>query len=318
MIMNLFKSLKSRIKLLDQLPGITKLLESHILNDLKNPKVNLGQIQAHLNSLKPAIRSLDEVEFQVYSQWGDDGIIQYLISKIDFPHKTFIEFGVENYRESNTRFLLINNHWSGFIIDGSEKNIEYVKRDIISWACDLTAEAAFINKENINSLLLKSGFEPEVGILSIDIDGNDYWIWDEINVIDPILVIAEYNSLFGVNNAWTIPYNKEFVRPRDYSKMIYFGASLKAFLLLADKKGYVFVGCNSKGNNAYFVRKDKMQNLSGRTLEEGYRIASFREAVVNGKRISRENRINSIEGMEVFDLEKNAIVKISSENIKYN
>ena len=107
-------------------------------NDCKNIRINIGQIQAQLNAGKQ-IESLSEVEFQVFSQWGDDGIIQYLISKIDIPHKTFIEFGVENYRESNTRFLLLNNKWTGFLIDGSKENIDYIKKDVVSYAYILHA-----------------------------------------------------------------------------------------------------------------------------------------------------------------------------------
>src|ERR1700744_5508213 len=84
--------------------------------DHKNVKVNIGQIQAHINSNRQEVSSINEVEFQVFSQFGDDGIIQWLISKIDIPNKTFIEFGVENYIESNTRFLLINNKWKGLVI----------------------------------------------------------------------------------------------------------------------------------------------------------------------------------------------------------
>src|SRR5882762_7163690 len=95
-----------RINQWNQLNKIQQII-SHDENDLKNHKVNLGQIQSHLNSQKEFINDLSEVEFQVFSQWGDDGIIQYLINKIEIPNKTFIEFGVENYKESNTRFLLI-------------------------------------------------------------------------------------------------------------------------------------------------------------------------------------------------------------------
>src|SRR5687767_11515119 len=174
-------------------------------NDLNNPKVNLGQMQAYLNSQRGSIRSLHEVEFQVFSQWGDDGIIQYLISKIDIPNKTFIEFGVENYKESNTRFLLINNNWSGLVIDGSKNNIDFIKQDIISWGFDIHAKHAFITKENINELLsefINKGYDSEIGLLSIDIDGNDYWIWNEIKVVNPIIVVVEYNAVFGAENAW--------------------------------------------------------------------------------------------------------------------
>src|SRR3982751_789327 len=137
------KYLKSNIELVKLLPQILNLLERQTYNYLKRPKLNLGRIQSYFNSQKQSIKDLSEVEFQVFSQWGDDGIIQYLVNKISIPNKTFIEFGVENYRESNTRFLLVNNNWSGYVIDGSEENVRYIKNDLVSWACELYAEASF-------------------------------------------------------------------------------------------------------------------------------------------------------------------------------
>jgi hypothetical protein len=299
--------------------SINKISDIHskLENDLKSPKVNLGQIQAHLNNQKQSIEDLSEVEFQVFSQWGDDGIIQYLISKIDIPNKTFIEFGVENYKESNTRFLIINNNWSGYVIDGSKENIAYINRDIISWACELYYEAAFITTENINTLLKKPGFDPEVGILSVDIDGNDYWVWKEIDCLNPIIIIAEYNSVFGYNTEWTVPYDPEFYRTNKHSSNLYYGASLKALCGLAEERGYLFIGCNSKGNNAYFLRSDKVGGFKIKTPEEGYVRSKFREAVINGKRISGLDKIKVIEGMEVFDLEMNKVIKIKAADVKY-
>ena len=122
--------------------------------------------------------NIQEAEFKVFSQFGDDGIIQYLVNRVEIPagRRRFIEFGVENYRESNTRFLLLNNNWSGLILDGSAENINSIKNDQIYWKHELTAVHSFIDRDNINELIAANGFAGEVGILSIDIDGNDYWI----------------------------------------------------------------------------------------------------------------------------------------------
>jgi hypothetical protein len=292
-------------------------LDYQLNNDLKNPKINLGQIQAQLNNRKSTIDNFSEVEFQVFSQWGDDGIIQFLINKIEIPHKTFIEFGVENYKESNTRFLLINNNWSGYVIDGSKENVQYIKDDIVSWACELYAEAAFITAENINELLKKPGFDAEIGILSVDIDGNDYWVWKAIDCINPVIVIAEYNSLFGKNNAWTVPYDPSFVRSEKHNSILYYGASLKALQLLANEKDYVFIGCNSKGNNAYFLRQDKLGNFKAKTIDEGFVPSKFRETWSKGERPIGIERIKLIEGMEVVNVETGEKVKIELSQIQY-
>lgn len=289
-------------------------IHDYLSNDLKSPKILLGQIMARLNQEKKLINELTEVEFQVFSQWGDDGIIQYLVNHIDIPNKTFVEFGVENYRESNTRFLLVNNKWHGLVIDGSENNISYIKKDPIFWATHLYARQAFIVKNNINELiqseLLDKGYNREIGILSVDIDGNDYWIWETINVVDPVIVIVEYNAVFGSENKWTIPYIEDFVRNKYDNTRQYWGASLNAFCFLAEMKGYDFIGCNSNGNNAYFVKKEK-NKFKKLTAKEGYKRAFFRE-YKNEKNeyVSAQDAPKLLKGKKIFDLDKNKITEI--------
>jgi hypothetical protein len=289
---------------------VNHLYEKHGVYDLKHPKFLQGKILAELYRSKNTA-SIHELEFQVFSQFGDDGIIQYLIHAVDIPHKTFIEFGVENYTESNTRFLLINNNWSGLVIDGDSSSVEYIKRDPISVMHDLHAVHSFITKQNINELIqsfLDKGYNREVGILSVDIDGNDYWIWDEINVINPCIVIVEYNSVFGKENAWTIPYKADFYRRNEHFSFQYWGASLKAFDILAKKKGYSLVGCNSAGNNAYFVRDDKINGLKKLSVNEAYVLSKFREDVdKDGNRYNIFHRMDLIRGKQLFNIETNAL-----------
>lgn len=318
MLFRFWQFLKLKNDSINRIPRIQEHILNRLDNDLKSVKINVGQLQAGLNNLKSSIDNLHEVEFQVFSQWGDDGIIQYLANKIHFPNRTFIEFGVENYQESNTRFLLLNNDWSGFVIDGSKENIDFVKNDPISWACDLHAHAEFITKENINALLKIPPFNSEIGILSIDIDGNDYWVWEAISTVSPVLVIAEFNSIFGKNTKWTIPYDPSFFRTSKHASNCYYGASLGALNFLAEKKGYTLVGCNSKGNNAYFIRNDKMVSaIRAKTVEEAYVESKFREAYVNGERISGRDRIKLLEGLEVYDIESSTIIKINPHFVQY-
>ena len=135
-----------------------------------------GKLLSHINNQKEMVKSLEEVEFQVFSQRGEDGILQYIINKIEIPNRIFVEFGVENYTESNTRFLLMNNNWSGLVIDGSKANIDFIKNDFIYWKYDITAVESFIDKDNINSLIKNYTSVKDIGLLSVDIDGNDYWV----------------------------------------------------------------------------------------------------------------------------------------------
>ncbi|MDR3712755.1 MAG: hypothetical protein P4L51_08065 [Puia sp.] len=225
--------------------------------------VNIGRMQAEANASKN-IERLEQAEFQVFSQRGEDGILQYIISKIEIPNKIFIEFGVENYTESNTRFLLINNNWSGLVIDGDKDNIRFIRSDYIYWKYDLTAMHSFIRKDNINRLIgrflqsgnMHRGLAGDIGLLSVDIDGNDYWIWEAIDTIRPRIVVCEYNSAFGSTLKVSIPYAPDFYRTAAHYSNLYFGASLAAFCHLAEQKGYDFIGTAGAGVNAFFVRKD--------------------------------------------------------------
>lgn len=222
--------------------------------------------------------SLHSVEFQAYSQWGEDGIIQYLINKIDIERKIFVEFGVANYQESNTRFLLVNNNWSGLVIDGSPENIDFIKNDPIYWRYNLKAEQAFIDRDNINSLIEKNGITGDIGLLSVDVDGNDYWIWQVVDGLNPAIIITEYNSLWGPTAKVTTPYDKNFVRSRAHYSNLYYGASIQALTELGKEKGYSLVGSNSAGNNLFFVRNDLLGNIPVVAPEDAWVRSQFRES----------------------------------------
>jgi hypothetical protein len=221
---------------------------------------------------------LADAEFRVFSQFGDDGIIQYLIHYLDVAPTSFVEFGVESYIEANTRFLLINDNWRGMIMDASADYMSAVQCEDLYWRQDLTAVSAFIDRDNINALLSEHGFAGELGILSIDIDGNDYWVWDRLTCARPVIVIGEYNSVFGPCAPVSIPYEPAFYRTRAHHSNLYWGCSLAALCHLAGKKGYEFVGSNSAGNNAYFIRRDAIRDLRPLSPAEGYVESRFRES----------------------------------------
>ena len=238
----------------------------------------LGRIEGRqLNDLPAA--NFKEAEFRVFSQWGEDGLLQHLLRHIPVPSKIFIEFGVENYTESNTRFLLLNNNWAGLVIDGSSRNVDFIKSDDIYWRYNLKAEHAFVTSETINDLIHRNGIGGEIGLLSIDIDGNDYWVWEAIDVVSPSVVVIEYNARFGPERSVTVPYDAGFIRSRAHYSNIYYGASLTALYLLGKRKGYSFVGCNTAGNNAFFVKSDLWPiGLSELTPAEGFVRSQFRES----------------------------------------
>jgi len=268
-------------------------------------------IEFHKNI--PDIDSLDRFEFKVFSQWGEDRIIQFLIRHTKIPNKIFVEFGVEDYTEANTRFLLINDNWSGLVMDASKSNINFIKSDDIFWRYDLKAVCSFIASDNINQLISENIKEKDTGILSIDIDGNDYWVWKAIDRISPRIVICEYNGIFGCEHSVTVPYEKNFGRTKKHYSNLYWGASLPALCHLAESKGYVFVGCNSNGNNAFFVRKDAC-SLPPVDCKRGFVMPKFRESRARNNKLSSlagPAKVTAIYNMELFDIKlgKNILIR---------
>jgi hypothetical protein len=237
----------------------------------------LGRIEARQTA---AARPGDfaSSEFKVSSQWGEDGIVEHLVRHVPIERNIFVEFGVQDYSEANTRFLLTHHNWSGLVIDGSPENVDRIRQDSIYWRFNLKSECVFITRDNINSIISRHGIAGDIGILSIDIDGNDYWVWKAIDCISPRVVIAEYNALFGPHAAVSVPYDQDFVRSRAHYSNLYWGCSLAALESLARQKGYHLVGCNSAGNNAFFVRTDVIGPLPVREPVDAFRAARFRES----------------------------------------
>jgi hypothetical protein len=260
----------------------------------------------------PDRAALQEAEFRVYSQFGDDGVIQYLFSRIPAVPR-FVEFGVEDYTEANTRFLLTRGGWRGLILDGRPDLDAVVSAQGLPMLHDLEIRSAFITAENINDLLTGAGFSGEIGLLSIDIDGNDYWVWKAISCVDPQVVVVEYNAVFGPDRAVTIPYAPTFTRQAAHHSWLYFGASLRALCGLAEEKGYVFVGCTSAGNNAYFVRKDLAAPFRTPTPKEGFMDSRFRESRDRQGRMNRlggSARLAAIADLSVLDLGSERMISL--------
>jgi hypothetical protein len=229
----------------------------------------LGKLNAERVKALPPETPLRECEFKVFSQFGEDGIIQFLTRHVPIPERSFVEFGVESYVEANTRFLLLNDNWSGLVIDGSTEHIEAIRRELTPRFYDLSSACAFITRGNINRLIAEAGFEGDIGLLSVDIDGNDYWVWEAIDQISPRIVVTEYNSVFGLLPV-SIPYADNFSYKVAHPSGLYFGASLGALCHLAARKGYRFVGSSSTGLNAFFVREDCAGQLPALTAQQGY------------------------------------------------
>ena len=274
-----------------------------------------GRLFGEMNRNRTDIKTIEDAEFKVYSQFGDDGIIQHLVNNLNLPPnlQTFIEFGVESYIEANTRFLLINNNWRGLIMDGSADNMAKVRASPLYYTYSLQAVQAFITAENINGLITTAGFSGEIGLLHIDIDGNDYWVWKAITTVNPVIVIMEYNALFGPESPVTVPYDPAFNRTQKHFSNQYFGSSLQSLCDLAAERGYDFIGSNLHGNNAYFIRKDR-NFMPALTAAEGFRECRFRQSRNQaGELIFTDGaaRLQEIAGMPVVNTRTGKTEKIA-------
>lgn len=259
----------------------------------------------------------DDYGFQIFSQNNEDGLLQYIIHHSKIRNKSFIEFGVETYSECNTRFLLIHNNWTGFIMDGDKEAIKALKKQNIYWKRTIDAKDVFITKENINSLINDSGLSGEIGLLSVDIDGNDYWVLNEINVVEPQILICEFNPIFGKKEKVSIPYKSDFYRTDEHYSNLYSGASISAFTYLANKRGYKLVCINNLGNNAFFVKRE-ICDIPEVSIEQAWRGAVYRESRdKDGKLsfLSLEDGRKLISKMPVIDVITGETKKISDLQI---
>ena len=269
-------------------------------------RINQGLLLASLNQSKQST-NIQDFEFKIFSQWGEDGIIQKLIQSIEIKNKTFIEFGVETFAEANCRFLMMKDNWAGHVIDGSKENINKIRTSHYFWKYQLTARAAFITAENVNELLAESGFDRDIGILSIDIDGVDYWLLKALNYYKPRILILEYNAVFGGQRKISVPYDALFNRTTKHSSNLYFGASLAAMTELAVELGYRFVGTTSSGVNAFYVRGDLLCDvLEPIAATAHFTMSKTREARDNVGAlnfVAGEDRLALICGMPVINTE---------------
>ena len=241
-----------------------------------------------LNISKPILLNkknnfnINKYGIKIYSQNEEDGIILYILKHIGIKTKKFIEIGIENGSECNTTNLLKNFGWSGLQIEGNKKFYQDAKIKIKEMLTEkikkLKLLNVFVTKKNINQILRKNSFDKEIDLLSIDIDGNDFWIWKAIRSIKPRIVIIEYNSFFGPNKSATIKYNPKFNWDHR-NKRCYYGASLKALEKLGKKKKYSLVGVDKNGVNAFFIRNDLARkiNLRSKKVEDVY-LDNIREA----------------------------------------
>ena len=245
---------------------LKKYLKYYKIRRRFNPEVRLDQrykVEQYTNALnRTTLPNFQETGFKLFSQFEEDGLLLYVFALIGMTNKLFIEFGSDDGINSNSANLYYNHDFTGLFLDGNEKAIKrgryFFKNHPNPNIKQPLFKRALINAENINELIKSAGLEGEIALLSIDIDGNDYWVWKAIQVVSPQVVIIETHNEFGMNDI-IVPYDPDYFYPGKHPT--YHGASPIAMTKLANKKGYRLIGANELGFNFIYLRNDLLQGI---------------------------------------------------------
>ena len=212
----------------------------------------------------------------VSSMQGEDGHLLHIFKQIGVSNREFVEIGIQNGLECNTANLAFNFGWSGVLVEGNPHDAALAKKNYCCFP-KVNVVESFVTCENVAELLKSAGANAKADLFSLDIDGNDYWIWEALADFHPRVAVLEYNSAFGPTEAVTIPYQSDFKCGGGKQSRLYYGASLSAMNALARRKGYALVGCSDLGPNAFFVRNDAlMGSLKAVEPRDAYRASYLR------------------------------------------
>jgi hypothetical protein len=211
---------------------------------------------------RPAFRRLWDAEVSVFSQWGEDGILDYLCDFLGLGRPSVVEFGAADFQECNSRFLAEYRNANVLAVDGRSDLESTVKKLFVGWRTTVDAVQAWITPENADALLTRARTAfGGVDIVSLDIDGNDYWVAESLDLTGVSIVVVEYQPLFGGALPVSVPRNDTFDRGKEHYSWLYYGASLRAYVELFQDRGFTLVGTNRPVNNAFFVRNDRLEGF---------------------------------------------------------
>jgi hypothetical protein len=286
--MALFRRIKNVLtgaRQVEQLASINRRLER-----LEAQGETLHKIWLRTRHVEPAIQALLRARyfdpaslpyperltaqrFRLSSQNQEDGLTLALLHEAGPTTRRFIEIG-SGLSGGNGGFLAREWGWAGLMVDGHREHMQQVGRRFPT----ATAVAAWITRENINHLITEHGYAGEIDLFSLDLDGNDYWIWEAVTVSSPRVLIMEYNSMFGPDRSVTIPYDPQFDRHRHHS--MYYGASLTALTRLNARKGYRLVAVEPSGVNAFFLRHDVAAHVPACDSSRAFRLLEKYDVLV--------------------------------------
>ena len=262
------------------------------------------------------IENLQDASFSIYSQFGEDGILYFLCNRLDMRRPRILELGVGNFEECNSRFLAEHLQADVVVVDARTDLIKSVKALPLFWKNHLLPIEEWITPESIRALQeTAKEFMGGIDILSIDIDGNDYWVAKEIDFREIEIVVVEYNPFFGCRRAISVPRDDTFDRRTAHFTWDYYGASLLAYVHLLEGHNFTFVGTNRQGTNAFFVKNIKVPllGLSPVNSYEGFVNCPTRDARDLNARLSYKSfqqRIEDIRGLPVVDVVANTVISL--------
>jgi len=213
----------------------------------------------------PPPYDLTSQRFRVSSQNEEDGVLAAIYRRIGATDHRCVEIGC-GLNGGNSGFLIRDCGWSGLLMDARARAIKTIRRRFAGHAA--VAHKGRATCENVNGLLEQYGFTGDLDLLSIDVDGVDYWIWKSLTACRPRVVVVEYNWLFGAERAVTVPYDPRFDL-RTVPTRGYRGASLAALVHLGRHKGYHLVA--TERVNAFFVRDDVQPTVAEVDVARAYR-----------------------------------------------
>lgn len=228
-------------------------------------QVALAAHWRHLVQEKAPLPSFADAGYSIHSSADEDGILLFLFSVVGAPLRTLVDVGAGWIQGSNSANLLLHHGWTGLLVEAEEQRAFELERYYREHPATSThpprVVAERLTRDNADRVIREGLAGRGADLLSLDIDGIDYWIWQAIACIQPRVVLTEYQPILGSDVAWTVPYREDFEPEYAGRFAVYNGASLAAFVKLGRAKGYRLVGCDRYGNNAFFVRDDLAPDL---------------------------------------------------------
>jgi hypothetical protein len=265
------------------------------------------------------VTSINDAEVSVFSQWGEDGILDLLCESLGLTRPRCLEIGVGDYREANTRLLVELRGSPAVVVDADPHLRQRLLKQEIAWRGTVVPVQALVTRDNVAELCLREELGGPPDIVSLDIDGMDYWVLEALPLTGCSVVVAEYNGLLGHVRAVSVPYMPDFDRYIAHYSGVYYGASLGAFVHLLGQRGFTFVGATSSRVNAFFVRNEFTARLPFRPpptdnlhlfTERNVRDARDRRGALTFGDLASQRR--AISNLPVIDVSEHVTVPVSA------